>query len=145
LDLSFFDRKKHRSNLNAMFDRLRRLWRTGNLLDANVLRDTVRSNIGDITFLEAFEKTGRILNITVSGTESDSNTMPRLLNFLTAPHVVIWSAVIASCAIPFVFAPQELYVKEQILNENNKLKTIIHPIFFHKSVLLMVHWHMIYL
>lgn len=69
----------------------------------------MRDNIGDITFLEAYTKTGRILNITVSG--SDANTMPRLLNFLTAPNVVVWSAVIASCAIPLVFEPQELFVK----------------------------------
>ena len=68
--------------------------------------------------MEAYQKTGRILNITVSG--SDANTVPRLLNFLTAPNVVIWSAVIASCAIPFVFEPQELYIKRS----DNKLAAV---------------------
>jgi len=40
--------------------------------------------------------------------------MPRILNFLTAPHVVIWSAVIASSAIPFVFEAQELFTKNPV-------------------------------
>eukprot|EP00483_Globobulimina_turgida_P007223 UN07237 len=88
---------------------MRRFWQTKHFMDVTILRDCVRDNIGDITFLEAYQKTGRILNITVSG--SDANTMPRLLNFLTAPNVVIWSAAVASCAIPFFFEAQELFVK----------------------------------
>ena len=65
--------------------------------------------MGDITFLEAYQKTGRILNVSVTGI--DANTMPRLLNYLTAPNVVIWSAVSASCAIPIMFEPQKLFEK----------------------------------
>jgi TAG lipase/steryl ester hydrolase/phospholipase A2/LPA acyltransferase len=37
---------------------------------------------------------------------------PRLLNYLTAPHVCIWSAAAASCALPGVFDCAELWVKE---------------------------------
>eukprot|EP01083_Nonionella_stella_P085112 235828_1 len=82
---------------------------TGYLLDVKLLRDCVRGERGDMTFLEGYQKTGRILNISVSG--SEGNTLPRLLNYLTAPNVTIWSAVTASCAIPMVFEPQQLFIK----------------------------------
>ena len=49
------------------------------------------------------------------------NTLPRILKFLIAPHVVVWSAVIASCAIPFVFEPQELFIKNPV---NDKIETV---------------------
>jgi predicted acylesterase/phospholipase RssA len=35
-------------------------------------------------------------------------TEGRLLNYLTTPNVLVWSAAVASCAIPGVFAPVEL-------------------------------------
>ncbi|RHZ10626.1 hypothetical protein DYB26_016418, partial [Aphanomyces astaci] len=38
---------------------------------------------------------------------------PQLLNYLTAPNVLVWSASLASCAIPMVFSPVELYGKDQ--------------------------------
>jgi TAG lipase / steryl ester hydrolase / phospholipase A2 / LPA acyltransferase len=34
------------------------------------------------------------------------------MNYLTAPHVLIWSAVVASCSIPGVWEPQRLMVKD---------------------------------
>jgi TAG lipase/steryl ester hydrolase/phospholipase A2/LPA acyltransferase len=34
-----------------------------------------------------------------------------LLNYLTAPHVVIWSAVACSSAFPGLFQPQELLAR----------------------------------
>ena len=36
-----------------------------------------------------------------------------MLNYLTAPHLIIWSAVAASCAFPGLFAPQPLLAKSQ--------------------------------
>lgn len=39
---------------------------------------------------------GRILNIALSA--SGSPEPPRLLNYLTAPHVVVWSAAAPCCA-----------------------------------------------
>jgi predicted acylesterase/phospholipase RssA len=41
----------------------------------------------------------------------------RLLNYLTAPNVLVWSASLASCAIPGIYAPVELLKKD----ENGKL------------------------
>lgn len=37
----------------------------------------------------------------------------QLLNYLTAPHVLVWSAVLASCAIPGVYAPVELMMRDR--------------------------------
>lgn len=39
---------------------------------------------------------GRILNIALS--PADAREPPRLLNYLTAPHVVVWSAAAPCCA-----------------------------------------------
>ena len=49
---------------------------------------------------------GRILNVAVC--PADTNEPPRVLNYLTAPHVYVWSAVSCSSAFPLLFAPQEL-------------------------------------
>lgn len=70
-------------------------------MDIKVLQKFLRDNIGDFTFQEAYDKTGWILNITVTGAnEHDEN---RLLNYLTAPNVLIWSACAASCCLPYIF------------------------------------------
>ena len=39
---------------------------------------------------------------------ADTNEPPRVLNYLTAPHVYVWSAVSCSSAFPLLFAPQNL-------------------------------------
>ncbi len=78
-------------------------------LDIDHLSRVVRDNVGDYTFQEAFDRTGRIINITVAPL-SDYDP-PRVLNYLTAPHVCVWSAAVASCAIPSVFDPIQLVVK----------------------------------
>jgi TAG lipase/steryl ester hydrolase/phospholipase A2/LPA acyltransferase len=63
-----------------------------------MLEAALRQSIGDWTFQEAYDRTGRIININVS--PLDSNDQPRLLNFLTAPNVLVRSACMASCSIP---------------------------------------------
>jgi TAG lipase/steryl ester hydrolase/phospholipase A2/LPA acyltransferase len=50
-----------------------------------------------------------VLNVSV--TAADTNEPPRLLNYLTAPHVVVWSAVACSSAFPGLFQPQELLAR----------------------------------
>jgi TAG lipase/steryl ester hydrolase/phospholipase A2/LPA acyltransferase len=67
-------------------------------------------NIGQWTFQEAFDRTGRIINITVA--PLNHYDPPRLLNYLTAPHVCVWSAAAASCALPGVFDSISLVVKD---------------------------------
>ena len=83
-----------------MMRKLKRLFSEGMLLDITVVQEFVKDNIGDVTFRESYDKTGVILNITVSGNQE--HQQDRLLNYLTAPDVVIWSAVGCSCSIPVV-------------------------------------------
>jgi len=109
LDFLFFS-KDNASFWTLLLRRIRRIMWTGVLLDTQVLVKSVKDNVGDYTFLEAYEKTGRILAISVLGKET--TTVPRLLNYLTAPNVLIWSAVVASCAIPGIYASQELMVRQ---------------------------------
>lgn len=78
--------------------------------DITFLVKRLRALLADVTFLEAFERTGRMLNVTV--TAADTNEPPRMLNYLTAPHVIVWSAVAASSAFPGLFPAQELYAKD---------------------------------
>jgi len=78
--------------------------------DTEHFRECLRVNIGDFTFQEAFDRTGRILNITV--TPNNSSDPPRLLNYLTAPHVLVWTAAVASSSLPGVFEPNRLLVKD---------------------------------
>lgn len=46
---------------------------------------------GSMTFREAYERTGRALNISV--VPHDQHSPTKLLNHLTAPDCVIWSAI----------------------------------------------------
>ncbi|KAG0219392.1 acyl transferase/acyl hydrolase/lysophospholipase [Mortierella sp. GBAus27b] len=85
--------------------------KNGALFDAQVLRAALKENIGDVTFQEAYNRTRRILNITVS--TSANFEMPRLLNYLTAPNVLIWSAVATSCAAPFIYNSAPLMAKDK--------------------------------
>lgn len=78
--------------------------------DTRHLEACLRANIGDFTFQEAFDRTGRILNITVS--PRSRSDPPRLLNYLTSPHVLIWSAALASSSLPGVFEANRLMVKD---------------------------------
>ncbi len=65
--------------------------------------------IPNLTFQEAYERTGRAINISISGAEPQQTS--RLLNAITSPNVLIRSAVMASCAIPGVFPPVQLKAK----------------------------------
>lgn len=78
--------------------------------DSEHLRKCCRANIGSFTFQEAFDRTGRILNIIVS--PQNRSDPPRLLNYLTAPHVLVWSAAVASSSLPGVFEPNKLLCKD---------------------------------
>lgn len=70
------------------------------------LHEVLRHNVGDYTFGEAFERSGRVLNISVS--PSRARQKPRLLCHVTAPQVRIASAALASSALPGLFPPVEL-------------------------------------
>lgn len=63
----------------------------------------------DLTFQEAFEHTGRYINISISPAEKHQQS--RLMNAIASPNVYIRSAVSASSSIPGVVAPERLYAK----------------------------------
>lgn len=65
--------------------------------------------IPDLTFQEAFELTGRHLNISVAPAEKHQNS--RLLNAIASPNVMVREAVLASCAVPGLFDPVALMAK----------------------------------
>ncbi|KAF1934209.1 triacylglycerol lipase [Didymella exigua CBS 183.55] len=87
-----------------------RLCQTGTLFDMSHLKRVMRQMVGDMTFQESYNRTRRILNIPVS--TSSIYELPRLLNYITAPNVMIWSAVCTSCSVPLVYAQSELMAKD---------------------------------
>lgn len=107
IQLDVFERPEEHGNI---WLRLIRVIEHSVLYDVGVFQEAMKANIGDLTFQEAYNRTRRILNITVSS--STTYEMPRLLNHLTAPNVVIWSAVVASCAVPFLYKPAPLMAKD---------------------------------
>lgn len=65
------------------------------------VRAAIAAMVPDMTFAEAFEHTGRKINIPVSPAEVHQTS--RLMNAVTSPNVMIRETVLASCAIPGVF------------------------------------------
>lgn len=76
---------------------------------------TCRAYWGDTTFEEAFQRTGRMVSITitVSSRAAPRAAHPLVLNYLTAPTVLLWSAVAASCALPGLMRPVTLMAKRR--------------------------------
>ena len=78
-------------------------------IDVADLEQIVARLIPDLTFQEAYEKTGRQISITVAPAEPHQRS--RLLNAITSPTVFVRSAVMASCAVPGVFPPVTLMAR----------------------------------
>ena len=89
--------------------KVQRILQGHGLLDQQVLERSINRNIAKVTFEEAYARTGRKLNISVS--PADPHQFPRLLNYLTAPHVLVRRAATASSAIPGIFPPVGLTAK----------------------------------
>lgn len=68
----------------TVFRKLYRLLNSGVLFDIRTLARCLRANIGDLTFAEAYARSGRIINIIVAPANSTLE-VPRLLNYLTSP------------------------------------------------------------
>ncbi|EXJ96139.1 hypothetical protein A1O1_01265 [Capronia coronata CBS 617.96] len=107
-DLAVFD-PPGTGRVGWLVNRLRTFMYSSAFFDMGHLKRVMKLWLGDITFREAHYKTGRILNICVS---SATSAEPRLLNYVTAPDVLVWSAVCASCAVPNVFSPANIYEKD---------------------------------
>ncbi|KAF8079418.1 hypothetical protein N665_1028s0004 [Sinapis alba] len=112
---SFFENSLHSlqffDQLGSVFTIVKRVMTQGALHDIRQLQCMLRNLTCNLTFQEAYDITGRILGITVCSPRK--HEPPRCLNYLTSPHVVIWSAVTASCAFPGLFEAQELMAKDR--------------------------------
>ncbi|CAN8100912.1 unnamed protein product [Discula destructiva] len=100
----------------SIMDHVKRLFTEGSWSDIKHLTRVMRTMLGDMTFQEAYNRTRKICNISVS-TQSIYE-LPRLLNYITAPNVMIWSAVAASCSVPLVFSAAPLLVKDPQTGEH---------------------------
>jgi predicted acylesterase/phospholipase RssA len=88
----------------------RRWWKTGARFDSvDWARQCAWWTRGSMTFREAYERTGRILNVSCVPADPHSPTI--LCNYLTSPDCVIWSAVLASAAVPGILNPVVLMMK----------------------------------
>ncbi|KAK1317307.1 Triacylglycerol lipase SDP1 [Acorus calamus] len=103
--LQFFDQ------MGGIFTVVRRVMTQGAVHDIRHLQWLLRHLTSNLTFQEAYDMTGRVLGVTVCSPRK--HEPPRCLNYLTSPHVVIWSAVAASCAFPGLFEAQELMAKDR--------------------------------
>ena len=91
-------------------DRISRLIKTGSMwVHGDWLEGAKWFTCGELTFLEAYKKTGRTLCISLSTTHSASP--PILLNHITAPNILIYSAMTASVSAPSFLPPARLLVK----------------------------------
>ncbi|XP_078448171.1 triacylglycerol lipase SDP1-like [Wolffia australiana] len=103
--VKFFDR------LGGAMAVFRRVMTRGAIHDIRHLQRLMMEMTQCMTFQEAFDRTGRVLAITVCSARN--NEPARCLNHLTAPNVLIWSAVTASCAFPGLFEAQQLMSKDR--------------------------------
>ncbi|ORY69824.1 patatin-like phospholipase [Pseudomassariella vexata] len=91
---------------------LPRWWKTGARFDSvDWARQCAWWAHGSMTFREAYERTGRILNVSCVPADPHSPTI--LCNYLTSPDCVIWSAVLASAAVPGILNPVVLMMKSK--------------------------------
>lgn len=106
-DLAVFEEE---GNEDGLLRKVARFLKHGALFDISHLTRVMKDLLGDITFQEAYNRTRKILNICVSS--ASLYELPRLLNYITAPNVLIWSAVAASCSVPFVYTAAALLAKD---------------------------------
>jgi len=86
----------------------------GYLVKSSDFERTARAYYGDMTFEEGFRRSGRHVNISIAsstrGGRSEGQSV--LLNHVTTPNVLIYSAVAASCALPGIMRPATLMAKD---------------------------------
>lgn len=102
---SIFSPQGFASSFAAFIDPRGASWKRRRLQLQNVV-DLIEATIPDMTFIEAYESTGRHLNVAVAPAALQQRS--RLLNASTSPNAFIREAVRASCAIPGMFPPVTL-------------------------------------
>lgn len=91
--------------------------RIGVLVPTNEFEETALAFFGHWTFEEAFARTRRPVSIVLSTNFSQKLPKPVMLNHMTAPQVVIASAVAASCTAMGVMMPRGLLKKDPATGE----------------------------
>uniref|UniRef100_A0A060T8F5 ARAD1D06072p n=1 Tax=Blastobotrys adeninivorans TaxID=409370 RepID=A0A060T8F5_BLAAD len=79
-----------------------------------IFEQYIREKLGNMTFEEAYQRTGRILNIPVTPKTKPGQVappVPTLLNYLSSPNVVVWSAAQCSIGTGIIHKKVELLVK----------------------------------
>ncbi len=107
---SFFDHPERVHRQAFRWLGAREALQAGHAMDPRQLQEHLLCNLGSASFKEAFEHSGRTLNISVSPTRTQQK--PRLLNHLASPAVLVDSAVMASCAVPGIYPPVTLKARE---------------------------------
>ena len=82
---------------------------TGPHISLEDLEQLIDRLVPNMTFEEAYAKTGRQVSVTIAPAEPHQRS--QLLNAVTSPNVYIRSAVMASCAVPGVFPAVMLMAK----------------------------------
>jgi len=92
----------------------RHLYRHGTIFDKDEWTVKLVNQVcGDLTFAEAYARTGRQLLIPVFNIDAKGKQHTRVLSSRTTPDVVIYSAVLASSALPLLLPPIELLKKDK--------------------------------
>jgi TAG lipase/steryl ester hydrolase/phospholipase A2/LPA acyltransferase len=112
-DLNVFEKEGEEEGI---LRKAARFLKHGSVFDIKIMISVLHEMFRDITFQEAYNRTRRILNISVSA--EGLHELPRLLNYITAPNVIIWSAVAASCSVPLIFSPAQLMAKDPKTGEH---------------------------
>lgn len=91
---------------------VRRWYQTGARFDSlDWARRSCWFTMGSMTFKEAYERTGKILNI--SAVPADPHSPAILCNYITCPDAIIWSSLLASAAVPGILNPVVLMTKNK--------------------------------
>jgi NTE family protein len=80
-----------------------------NIATADEVKGVLERLIPEVTFQEAYQKTGRHLNVSIAAAERHQTS--RLLNAITTPNVYVRDAIMASAAVPGFFPPVALAAK----------------------------------
>ena len=88
--------------------KLKRFKLKGYMINKGPLEQYIKSNTHNLTFREAFDKTGIKINITVT---NSIHQKFRLCNYITTPNLYLWSAAMASCSLPYIYGSSKLHYK----------------------------------
>lgn len=106
----YFESPERLERFGLQLGSLKEIWRNRALLRPERLLRAIEQNAGEHTFAEAYERSGRVLNITLTPVRKRQTA--RLLCHLSAPEVLISSAALASSAVPGLFPAIELQARD---------------------------------